>query len=191
MRVRFLREARAASATGQRGRLLSERLRVRVPGGVRKIMLGWRNRLTHLALNQEAAGSSPAPSTLGPIGQWLGHLPFKQEKTGRNRLGSLRGRLTGRRRPHKPDNSGSSPLRATKASRAPGPERRQSAAFSFWCRSMAGRCPVKAAIGVRVPAPERGRASGLSCPGGPTDKGAWLRTRRVQVRLLLGVRDDQ
>jgi hypothetical protein len=32
---------------------------------------------------------------------------------------------------------------------------------------------------------------GLSCPGGPTDKGTWLRTKRVQVRLLLGVRDDQ
>jgi hypothetical protein len=30
--------------------------------------------------------------------------------------------------------------------------------------------------------------SGLLCPDGPTDKGAWLRTRRVQVRLLLGVR---
>ena len=58
-------------------------------------MLRWRNGITHLALNLETAGSTPARSTYdqGPIGQWLGHLPFKQEKAGRNRLGSLRSGL--------------------------------------------------------------------------------------------------
>jgi hypothetical protein len=124
---------------------------------------------------------------MGPIGQWLGHLPFKQEKAGRNRLGSLRGRLTGGRRPHKPGNSGSSPLRATKASRAPWPVTDGKARYSsVGCRSTAGRGPVKAAIGVRIPAPERKvhgdvaqLASALSCHG----RGYGFESRRHRERI--------
>ncbi len=101
------------------------------------------------------AGSSPARSTQGPIGQWLGRLPFKQEKTGRNRLGSQRGRLTAGHQSHKLVNSGSSPLRATKARRTPSPDRRSSPALSFWCRSTAGRRTVNSLMLVRFQPPER------------------------------------
>ena len=56
---------------------------------------------------------------------------------------------------HNQETAGSNPAPATKARRAPGPERRQSAALSFWCRLMAGPLAVNQLIGVRVPAPER------------------------------------
>src|SRR6266568_3331509 len=54
---------------------------VRVPRPVS--MLRWRNGTTHLALNQENAGSNPARSTLGAVGK-VGerHLPHKQAMRG-------------------------------------------------------------------------------------------------------------
>lgn len=63
---------------------------VRFLGGVRN---------DHAPLGKLVIPSGPQPGDCefeprtehsGPIGQWLGHLPFKQEKTGRNRLGSQR-----------------------------------------------------------------------------------------------------
>jgi hypothetical protein len=55
------RHTSVAGAIGQRGSLLRKWLRVRVPGGA--LLLRWRNGITHLALIQETAGSSPARST--------------------------------------------------------------------------------------------------------------------------------
>ena len=65
----------------------------------------------HLILIQEVTGSNPVRATQfkGPIGQWLGRLPFKQEKAGRNRLGSPRGGVTETCRTHNPDDEGSTP----------------------------------------------------------------------------------
>jgi hypothetical protein len=55
----------------------------------------WRVRTTAVSPGSQPGGygfeSRTRYAVHGPIGQWLGHLPFKQEKTGRNRLGLLRG----------------------------------------------------------------------------------------------------
>ena len=83
------RTASVAGATGQRGRLLSGRLPVRVRGDA--LMLRWSKRISRLPLNRSCR-FKPGTEHSGPIGQWLGRLPFKQEKAGRNRLGSLRSR---------------------------------------------------------------------------------------------------
>lgn len=72
-----------AGATGQRSRLLSGRVRVRLSGDARRV-----------GVTVISPGPQPGECRFksgtrhpGPIVYWLGFGPFKAAKTGRNRLG--------------------------------------------------------------------------------------------------------
>lgn len=79
MRVRVLREARAAGVTGKRTRLLTGPVGVRLPGGVRAEHAPVEERDNSPAPQAGESGFKPRSehAAQGPMVYGLGSLPFK------------------------------------------------------------------------------------------------------------------